>query len=121
MAALAPALRHSRTLWCARVRCSAPPCPGCPSRRVSCLLLAADLAGLAGLAADHLAGVAHALALVGLGLAGGAHLGRHLADELLVDADDGQLDRGLELEADALGRIDLDLMAVAQAELELLA
>src|SRR6188472_3978548 len=54
------------------------------------LLLAADLAGLAGLAADVLAGVAHALALVRLGLAGRADLRGDLADEFLVDADDRQ-------------------------------
>src|SRR6476646_7137723 len=80
------------------------------------LLLAADLAGLAGLAADVLAGVAHALALVRLGLAGGPDLGRDLADELLVDADDREAGRVLDFEADALGRVDLDRMAVAQVE-----
>src|SRR5258705_1493525 len=85
------------------------------------LLLAADLAGLAGLAADLLAGVAHALALVGLRLAGRPDLGGDLADELLVDADDREAGRVLELERDAARRIDLDLVAVAEAELELLA
>src|SRR5512133_3468147 len=54
------------------------------------LLLAADLAGLAGLAADLLAGVANALALVRLGLAGRPDARGDLADQLLVDADDGQ-------------------------------
>src|SRR5678816_2804227 len=85
------------------------------------LLLAADLAGLAGLATDVLAGVAHALALVRLGLAGRADLGRDLADELLVDADDREAGRVLDLEGDALRGIDLDRVAVAQVELELLA
>src|SRR5436190_3800893 len=85
------------------------------------LLLSADLAGLAGLAADLLARVAHALALVGLRLACRADLGRDLADELLVDADDRQAGRTLDLEADAGRRVDLDLVAVAQVELELLA
>src|SRR5580765_224454 len=61
------------------------------------LLLAADLAGLAGLAADLLAGVLHALALVGLRLAGRPDLGGDLADELLVDADDRQAGRVLQL------------------------
>ena len=65
----------------------------------SWLLLAADLAGLAGLAADLLAGVADALALVRLGLAGRADLRGDLADELLVDADDGEAGRVLDLEA----------------------
>src|SRR5690349_12347427 len=87
----------------------------------SVLLLAADLAGLAGLAADVLAGVAHALALVGLGLASRADLCGDLADQLLVDADDREARRVLDLEADAIGRIDLDRVAVAQVELELLA
>src|SRR5258706_4420366 len=85
------------------------------------LVLAADLAGLAGLAADLLAGVAHALALVGLRLACRPDAGRDLADELLVDADDREVRRILELEADSWRRIDLDLMAVAEVELELLA
>src|SRR5262245_54481064 len=57
------------------------------------LLLAADLAGLAGLAADLLACVANALALVRLGLARRADARRDLADELLVDAEDGELRR----------------------------
>jgi hypothetical protein len=74
------------------------------------LLLAADLAGLAGLAADHFARVADTLALVGLGLAGGADSGGHLADELLVDADDGQLRGRLQVEADPFRRVDLDGM-----------
>src|ERR687893_1113026 len=72
------------------------------------LLLAADLAGLAGLAADLLAGVTNALALVRLGLPRRAHPCGHLADELLVDADDGQPGRILDLEADPRGRVDLD-------------
>src|SRR4026209_2872435 len=83
------------------------------------LLLAADLAGLAGLAADLLARVADALARVRLGLAGRAHARGDLADELLVDADDGQLGRVLDLEADTRRRVDLDGMAVAEVELEL--
>src|SRR6185436_9908348 len=78
------------------------------------LLLAADLAGLAGLAADLLAGVADALALVRLGLAGRAHACCDLPDELLVDAEHGEVRRVLDLEADAGGRVDLDRMAVAQ-------
>src|SRR5438045_7441467 len=89
---------------------------------ISCslvLLLAADLAGLAGLAADLLAGVANALALVRLGLAGRADPGGDLADELLVDAEDGQPGRVLDLEADPGRRIDLNGVAVSEVELEL--
>src|SRR6266542_5048747 len=85
------------------------------------LLLAADLAGLAGLAADDLARIADALALVRLGLAGGPDARGDLADELLVDPDHGHPRRILELEADPLGRLDLDRMAVAQVELQLVA
>src|SRR5439155_21758546 len=85
------------------------------------LLLAADLAGLAGLAADLLPGIAHALALVGLRLARGPDAGGDLADELLVDPDHREAGRVLELEADPRRRVDLDRVAVAQVELELLA
>src|SRR3954452_362692 len=77
------------------------------------LLLAADLPGLARLAADLLPGVSHDLALVGLGLATGANLGRDLADQLLVDADHGEPGRARDLERRALRRIDIDGMAVA--------
>src|SRR5664280_2252810 len=83
------------------------------------LLLSADLAGLAGLAADHLAGIADALALVWLGLPGCPDAGGNLADELLVDPEDGQLERGLHLEADAVRGHDLDGMAVPEVELQL--
>src|SRR3954464_14139374 len=85
------------------------------------LLLPADLAGLARLATDLLAGVPDALALVWLGLAGGAHAGRDLPDELLVDAHHGEAQRGLELEADAGRRVDLDGVAVAERQDELVA
>src|SRR6266542_241281 len=85
------------------------------------LLLAADLAGLAGLAANELARVADALALVGLGLAGGPNARRDLPDELLVDPDHGQVGGVLQFEGDALRRLDLDRMAVAKVELQLLA
>src|SRR6185369_7888366 len=83
------------------------------------LLLAADLAGLARLATDHLTGVADTLALVGLGLAGGANSGGDLADELFVDADDGELRGVLDLEADSRRRVDLDRVAVAEVQLQL--
>src|SRR6266508_2725079 len=85
------------------------------------LLLAADLAGLAGLAADDLARIADALALVRLGLAGGPDARGDLADELLVDPDHGHPRRVRELEADPVGRLDLDRVAVAQVELQLIA
>src|SRR4249920_115454 len=77
---------RSWRFWRAAVRVATWLMTGDPSTS----LLAANLAGLAGLAADDLAGVADALALVRLGLARGADLGGDLADELLVDPDDGQ-------------------------------
>src|SRR4051794_31672311 len=85
------------------------------------LLLSTDLAGLAGLAAYDLAGVADTLALVGLGLALRADACRDVADQLLVDARHREAGRGLDLERDAGGRLNLDRMAVAQVELQLLA
>ncbi len=48
-----------------------------------------------------------------------ADLRGDLADELLVDADDGQAGRVLDLEGDAVRRVDLDRVAVAEVELEL--
>src|SRR5512143_106498 len=92
-----------------RLRRAAPRLASCVIASVPCqsrLLLAADLAGLAGLATDVFAGVAHALALVRLGLAGRADPGGDLADQLLVDADDRQAGRVLDLEGDPLRRVD---------------
>src|SRR6266516_6740044 len=74
------------------------------------------LRGLARLAADLLAGVAHALALVGVGAAQAADLGGHLADLLLVDALDGETGRGGDGELDA--RRGLDRHRVREAEAE---
>src|SRR3989442_10774523 len=88
---------------------------------LSLSLLAADLAGLAGLAADSLARVADTLALVRLGLASRTHPRGHLSNELLVDPDDSKPDWVFELEANPRRRFDLDGMAVAQVELELVA
>src|SRR3970040_1290443 len=82
-----PARRRRIRSW--RLRRAAPRVASCVigvvPRRSRGLLLAADLAGLAGLAADVLAGVAHALALVGLRLAGRADLRGDLPDQLRVD------------------------------------
>src|SRR6187402_1356395 len=58
-----------------------------PSRRFCATLLMAVsslLAGLAGLAQNLLAEVAHTLALVRLGLADGTDVGGHLADDFLA-------------------------------------
>src|SRR3712207_3815874 len=94
-----PAMRRRIRSW--RLRRAAPRLPEaavprlpggrCVMGRLSSrsLLLAADLAGLAGLPADALPGVLDALALVRLGLPGRPDAGGHLTDELLVDAHDG--------------------------------
>src|SRR6266508_5797844 len=78
----------------------------------------ADLAGLAGLAADALLGVLDALRLVWVRHAQPSDARGHLADELLVDARDLQLLRRLERERDARGRVDLDRGREAQRELK---
>src|SRR5438105_969511 len=85
------------------------------------LRLRADLAGLARLAADVLAGVLHALGLVRVRDAEGADLRRDLADDFLVRSRDAHLLRRLEGEADPGRRIDLDRMRVAERQLQLLA
>src|ERR1035437_6588714 len=71
-----------------------------PSSRIGSLL-AADLAGLAGLATDLLAEVVHALALVRLGLASRSDLGGDLTAQLLVHSAGRQLDGGLDLAGNA--------------------
>src|SRR5919197_394893 len=120
--AVSPLTRNRRRAWrfCrAAERLAVAVIPVLPRSSGGRLLLGADLAGLAGLAADLLARVANALALVRLGLARCAHARGDLADELLVDAEHGESGRVLDLEADPGGRIDLDRVAVAQVELEL--
>src|SRR3954451_4367790 len=121
MAALAPPRPHSRTSECARSGARHRLALASHRGDGGTLLLAADLAGLAGLAPDLLAGVADALALVRLGLAGRTDLRGDLADELLVDPDDREARGVLDLEADPGRRIDLDLVAVAEVQRELLA
>src|SRR6476469_8913862 len=69
---------------------------------ISTARVPASLRRLAGLAEDALVGVADALALVRLGLADLADVGRHLAHELLVEALDGDTGRRGDLEGDAL-------------------
>src|SRR3978361_1984229 len=75
-----------------------------PARRLLAMLLmrCSLLAGLAGLAEDLLAEVAHTLALVGLGLAHGADVGGDLADQFLVDAADDHPCLRRALEGDAV-------------------
>src|SRR5437868_1174496 len=85
------------------------------------LRLRADLAGLARLATDVLAGVLHALRLVGVRDAERADLRRDLAHDFLVRTRDAHLLGRLEGEADAGRRVDLDRMRVAERKLQLLA
>ena len=59
------------------------------------------LPGLAGLAADDFAGVLDALALVGLRLAELADVGGHLAHQLPVDSDHGEVRVLLDADGDA--------------------
>src|SRR5262245_20132713 len=73
---------------------------------------------LADLSADELALVADALALVRLGRADLADLGRGLAHHLLVDALDDDLRRRRHLELDSLARLDPDRVGEADLKLE---
>src|SRR5258705_6882112 len=77
------------------------------------------LPGLAGLAQNALAGVTDALALVGLGLADLADVGRHLADQLLVGPPDRDSGGARDLERDPVGGVHLDGMGEAEGQLQL--
>src|SRR3954470_17364572 len=81
--------------------------------------IAMSLTSLSDLAADVLAGVPDALALVRLGLAELADVGGDLADQLLVDALDAEAGLVLDRERDAVGRVEDDRVAVAELELQL--
>src|SRR6185369_2980012 len=76
------------------------------------------LPGLSDLAADDLALVPHALALVRVGLAQATDLGGDLADQLLVDAVHDEAGRGLHLEPDALRGLHRHRVAVTERELQ---
>src|SRR5437764_8363895 len=80
-----------------------------------------SLGRLPGLALYVLAGVADALALVGLGLADLADVGGDLANSLLVDAPHEDAVGRRNLEADVLGRVDDDGVAVPDGQLDLVA
>ena len=66
-------------------------------------LLLFTLAGFAFLADDILANIADALALVRLGRADTADLGSELADLLLVDTGDAEMQSILQLDLDGIG------------------
>src|SRR5258708_35570017 len=75
---------------------------------------------LAFLAPDRLGRVLDALALVGLGRTQAADLGRKLADLLAVSAGDLDLGRLQRLDLDAGRNGDLDVVAEAKLQLEVL-
>src|SRR4029077_19243791 len=77
-----------------------------------------SLTCLSDLALDDLAGVSHALALVRVGLAELADVRGDLADLLLVDALDAELDRGLDHEVDSRRSLDGHRVRVAKTDLE---
>src|SRR5579872_6558163 len=79
------------------------------------------LTSLPDLAADDLALVPHALALVRVRLAELADARGHLADELLIDALDDEPGRRLDAERDALRRTHGHRVAEAEGELQVLA
>src|SRR5579871_926073 len=89
---------------------------------VRCLTdIACDLLLLAFLAAHELAGVADALAFVGLRRAHAADAGGGLADQLLVDAADADLGLPRRRERDAGRRRHVDLVRVAELHRQRLA
>src|SRR5258708_34326529 len=79
------------------------------------------LPSLPDLAADLLALVPHALALVRVRLAELAYVGRDLADLLLVDSLDHEPGGRLDPQRDPLGRSHRDRVAEAERELQVLA
>src|SRR5262249_54473217 len=108
-----------RTRWWRRLRASTLCSVISRTSSVSTARVPSSLRRLAGLAEDALGGVADALALVGLGLADLADVGRDLPHELLV----GPLDRDAggrgHLEGDALRRVDRHGVREPELELEL--
>src|SRR6185436_8194860 len=92
-------------------------------RPCSFVLTAAMVAlrSLSDLALYVLVGVADALALVRLGRPPLADLRRGLADALLGDPADDDLRRLRHLEADPVGRLDVDRVAEAELHLQILA
>src|SRR5690349_11502839 len=81
----------------------------------------ASSGALAGLDVDVLADVAHALALVAVGLAQIADVGGHLAHGALVDAGDRDLVVLVDADGDALRDRELDRVRVAEVQDQLLA
>src|SRR3569623_1254190 len=90
-------------------------------RSLSLVMAQALLLLLPFLAEDVLAGVLHALALVRFRTAEAADLGRHLSDLLLVDAGDDDLGRLRRRDRNALRERIVDVVRVAELQVELLA
>src|SRR5215475_6272049 len=76
---------------------------------------------LAFLAEDELAGIFHALALIGLGLAEGSDLGGDMPDLLVVDAADNDLGRLRDHNRDPLRNRIRDVVCVAELQLQIAA
>src|SRR5579864_6555430 len=76
--------------------------------------------GFAGLLAQSFIGVADSFVLVGIRRTQGAHVGRHLAQQLPVAAGQNQrrkvVHRLVDLHIDAIGEIELDGMRVSQGK-----
>src|SRR5581483_3009691 len=75
---------------------------------------------LAGLLLEHFAGVAHALLLVGIGLAQPADVRRDLTDELSIHAGDGDVRLLLDRDVDPGRDLEHDRMRVPEREHHLL-
>src|SRR5580704_3847292 len=84
------------------------------------LLGASRRTGLAGLLAQSFAGVTDSLVLVRIRRTQGAHVRRHLAQQLPVAAGQNQrrevIHRLFDFHIDALGKIELDRMRVPQGK-----
>src|SRR5215471_19311416 len=105
-----------RTRTCRRFR-DAARAPALPRPGLFVVTAMSLLPSLPDLAADLLAGVTHALALVGVGLAELTYVGGDLADLLLVDPLHDDPGGGLHPQGDAIRRGDRHRVAVAEREL----
>src|SRR5690606_17024787 len=89
------------------------------SVRMTAVWISLRAEGLAGLTTDHFEVVLDALALVGLRRLQLADARRELADLLLVTAPDDHGRRVRQLDVEALGHVDHDLVREAEAERQL--
>ena len=84
-------------------------------------LLAADLSGLAGLAADDFVLVPYALSQIGLGRTHGANLGSDLADNFLVYSRHDHPRGNRDIKRNALRRGYVDRVRVPDCEAQIVA